>query len=173
MSKDYSLNPYIVLGMHRSATSTIARGLRKAGVYMGDKLLPANTWNPKGYYENIDFVKMNDKILKLAGGKWYDPPPRHRIINTTNLVAEEIQELIRKYSVGLWGWKDPRTSLTIDCYMPFLNKPIFITCLRNPGDVARSLNKIHNFPIEFGVNLAKEYNRRILEFMSEQAQLNE
>ena len=57
----------IVLGMHRSGTSAIAGILHLNKIIMGSKdnfkpkPLPQN---PKGFYENYDFRKINDQILK-------------------------------------------------------------------------------------------------------------
>ena len=57
----------IVLGMHRSGTSTVAGILHLNNILMGTY---QNFWprplrqNPKGFYENYDFRKINDMILK-------------------------------------------------------------------------------------------------------------
>ena len=64
----------VVLGMHRSATSLVARTLN-AEVHMGSKLLYARSGNPEGYYENIEIIKINDKILHDSGGSWHIPRP--------------------------------------------------------------------------------------------------
>ena len=42
----------LVLGMHRSGTSALARGLRVLGIALGDDLLPAHPCNPKGFFED-------------------------------------------------------------------------------------------------------------------------
>lgn len=168
MNKQYG--PFIVLGTHRSATSQIAKALHKSGVYMGQDLLKPDQWNPEGYYESIQFIRLNDEILRLAGGTWFNPPSRLDINKVINLVADKIKSLLMHQSVGRksWGWKDPRTVLTIDAYMPFLEDPFFIICMRDPKKVALSLNKIHGFSLEYGIKLAEIYNNRIIEFMEEQ-----
>lgn len=60
----------IILGMHRSGTSIIAGVLHTLGVYMGNKFIGAHWSNLLGHFENIEFVRLNDKILKNAGGSW-------------------------------------------------------------------------------------------------------
>ena len=47
----------IMLGMHRSGTSTITRGLKVLGVELGNKLMPPVLGdNDKGYFEDIDLL---------------------------------------------------------------------------------------------------------------------
>lgn len=150
---------FIVLGMHRSATSLTAKGLHDAGVYMGDKLLGANKSQPTGHYENLDFLELNRWILKQAGGSWDDPPAHGDILR----VGAEIQikELIKKHERSLWGWKDPRTVLTLDLYWPHLTNPHLVINFRQPIDVAKSLYIRNGMPLSEGVALTKEYNRRL------------
>ena len=60
----------IILGMHRSGTSTVAGILHLNKIVMGTY---QNFWprplpqNPKGFYENYDFRKINDKLMQKAG----------------------------------------------------------------------------------------------------------
>ena len=60
----------IVLGMHRSGTSTLSGILHMNKVTMGTY---QNFWprplnqNPKGFYENYDFRNINDQMLKFSG----------------------------------------------------------------------------------------------------------
>jgi len=60
----------LIVGMHRSGTSVLARGLQALGVSIGDNLLPGNEWNPKGYFEHADIVGLNDTLLGLVGRRW-------------------------------------------------------------------------------------------------------
>ena len=60
----------IVLGMHRSGTSVVAGILHFNKITMGTyetfwpRPLPQN---PKGFYENYDFRKINDTLLQKSG----------------------------------------------------------------------------------------------------------
>ena len=52
---------FVVLGMHRSATSLSAMGLSRCNVHIGDNLLGADAnSNPYGHFEDRDFIRMND-----------------------------------------------------------------------------------------------------------------
>lgn len=164
----------IVLGMHRSATSMVARSIHESKeVHMGNTLLNTKHFNPKGHYENTKFVRLNEDILYKAGGNWRKPPPETDILNLFDNFKNRIQNLINEESSNAhklgydsWGWKDPRTCLTIKLFMPFLQNPQFIVTYRNPIEIANSLNKRDGISIENGVELTKEYNKRIFDFIT-------
>ena len=56
----------IVLGMHRSGTSVLARLLNLMGVYFGPEGIStgANQENPKGFWERKDVRQLNDGVLQ-------------------------------------------------------------------------------------------------------------
>jgi hypothetical protein len=67
-------NIFLVLGMARSGTSAITRGLNALGIDLGNKLTPANEkWNPKGFWEDNEVVyQINAKISCSAfPALWY------------------------------------------------------------------------------------------------------
>ncbi|MBA7709205.1 hypothetical protein ES703_118117 [subsurface metagenome] len=104
--------------MHGSATSLIAGGLHKFGVNMGKELLGgAGSKIKTPHFENMDFLRLNGRILKTAGGSWDNPPPEKKILALKKRFEPEIKKLVREKS-GLWGWKDSRTTLTIKLYLP-------------------------------------------------------
>jgi len=161
--------------MHRSATSLTARCLHENGeVHMGEDLLVGLSDNPKGHYENKRFLHLNIEILKAAGGDWDRPPSRSAIMQQKDRFNSKIRSLVKqemeiakKEGHISWGFKDPRTVLTIDLYMPHLENPQFICCYRDPMDVAKSMLTRNKMPIEKGLKLARTYNSRIHEFMNE------
>ena len=154
---------FIVLGMHRSATSLTAKGLHDAGVYMGDNESIRNKakYSPLGFFENLDFVRLNIRILKLAGGAWHSPPSFESIMAVD--VDKEIEKLVKENDRDLWGWKDPRNSLTVEKYLPYIDSYHLVCNFRDPLEVDRSLKERNGFPIKKGEGLAREYNRRIME----------
>ncbi len=159
---------FIVLGMHRSATSLMAKALHEQGVNMGDHLLGAAHGNPLGHFEDKEFLHLNDRILSDAGGSWNNPPSEAAILQQKRNYSLEIRDLVaRKNASGLWGWKDPRTILTIRLYTPYLDHPHYIAIIRNPVDVAMSLHLRDGSGLRTGKVLAIEYNKRLSRFMSE------
>jgi hypothetical protein len=135
-----------ILGMHRSGTSLITRILNLLGVYLGQDrhLASAGADNPKGFWEHLFFYDINETILHMSGGTWQSPPPfvpgwenRPELLplrdKTRLFVAQEFA------GAGLWGWKDPRTCLTLPFWQSLLGDMCYVVCLRNPLDVALSL----------------------------------
>ncbi len=158
----------VVLGMHRSATSLVACGLHHE-ISMGEELVPASGSNPRGHFEDVRFVRLNDRILSAAGGSWHCPPAEEAIRNVAARFSDEVQSTLAAASRGhlIWGFKDPRTTLTIAVYLPFLRNPHFVCCFREPEEVARSLNRRNGFSLAKGRRLAAIYNRRLLTFSAE------
>ena len=162
------MKTFIILGMHRSATSLVSEGFKRCGINMGDLLNdPEYPEHNRMNWEDPEFTNMNREILSLAGGHWDDPPSPDKIKTIGITLKNEIKALVsRKNAPGVnWGWKDPRTTLTIDLYMPYLVKPHFYICFRDPADVAESLRIRNGFSFKKGRNLAIQYNNRLLDFM--------
>ena len=102
-----------LVGMHRSGTSVAASWLAKCGLFMGEKLLYGYRDNPRGHYEDLDFLNLHNAILKDNGTDYRVRGKQHLRIDAayytraSNLVAERT---IHKE----WGWKEPRTTLFLD-----------------------------------------------------------
>ena len=62
----------IVLGMHRSGTSSVAGALALAGAAAPKHLMPAAADNPKGFWESSAVADFNDRILNREGSNWHD-----------------------------------------------------------------------------------------------------
>jgi len=154
-----------VLGMHRSGTSLLTRILNLIGVNLGsDEVLTTEpvAANPKGYWEHNEIAAINEAILKRHGGSWDEPPPLPSGWETATAIDDlrhHAQQLIQDEFAGvqLWGWKDPRTCLTLPFWQQLLPNMRYIICLRNPVDVARSLEHRDNFSTEKSSNLWLTY----------------
>ena len=159
----------IILGMHRSGTSMIAGLITKMGISMGDDLLGKNPSNPFGHFEDRDFYNINREVLSKANGSWDNPPNEKNILAQADLFNKRIEKLIKKKNNNrdIWGWKDPRTSLTIKLYMPYLINPYFIFCHRQDVKIAESLKRRDDFEIQKGLDLTNIYNDRIKNFFQE------
>jgi len=153
----------IVLGMHRSFTSLVAGGLWVNGTDMGRTMIGPGKGNKLGHFENAEFVRLNDELLREAGGAWNKPPPEDKIMAAGKTMEKRIKKTIRTAErAPIWGWKDPRTTLTLPAYLPHVKKPILVPCFRQPDDVARSLQRRDGTSIKDGMALAAEYNRRLV-----------
>ena len=148
---------FVILGCHRSASSLVAKALHEAGVHMGDDLLSGLPDNPEGHFEDMDFLKKNVEILD--GNIWNDVDRSLQDVDTKTLIDT-------KNIRPLWGWKDPRTTLTIDKYYEHLDDPIIVGLFRKPEHVARSMAERGDIGEEEALALAKAYNRKIIDFLS-------
>ena len=156
--------------MHRSGTSLVAGLVGKCGVSLGNPrdLMAAHAVdNPAGYWENTRFVQINDSILELFGGSWMSPPRFPTgWLNDPRLssIRSEAVSLIGEISQApVWGWKDPRTCLTLAFWQSLIPNLEYIVCVREPIDVMHSLAvRIHGFvPHDQALTLWRRYYNEI------------
>jgi hypothetical protein len=158
-----------VLGMHRSGTSLITRMLNFLGVDLGpeEHLLEPAECNPKGFWEHQGFVAINDAVLEQLGGHW-DEPPRcssgWERLPKLNALKTRARSLIQKEfaTAQQWGWKDPRTCLTLPFWQDLLPSMHYVLCGREPGSVALSLERRDGFTLERGLSLWLEHTYQAL-----------
>lgn len=159
-----------VLGMHRSGTSVITRALNLLGVYLGpdDHFVKAAPDNPKGFWEHRPIMQLNEQILRGLGADTCDPP----VVSSGWEGAPELEELRRQAralldldfaDAEMWGWKDPRTCLTLPFWQRLLPPMRYVICLRHPLAVARSLEKRDGFSPVKGIYLWLAYTRHALQ----------
>jgi len=148
---------FVILGCHRSASSLVAKALHEAGVHMGDELLSGLPDNPEGHFEDMDFLRMNVDIL--GGDIWNDVDRALNDVDTSELIQ-------RKNNKALWGWKDPRTTLTIEKYFNHLDDPVIVGLFRKPELVAKSMARRGDISEVEALELAKAYNKKIIDFLS-------
>jgi predicted nucleic acid-binding Zn-ribbon protein len=155
--------------MHRSGTSLVARIVNLLGIDLGPRalLLPPRPDNPRGFWEHAPFTALNDAVLAAMGGTWDQPPPLpagwHRAPELRSL-RNRARRLVRSRfgKTRRWGWKDPRSSLTLPFWRSVLPRLRFIVCLRNPLDVSRSLERRNALPIAKGEALWMRYTQDAL-----------
>lgn len=158
-----------ITGAHRSGTSMITRLLNLSGLYLGmdSDINIHGTDNPEGFWENLQFVKLNEEILSAHGGAWDMPPSliaNWELTPEMTPFSDRAKQIIRPFEHhALWGWKDPRNSLTIEFWKNLLPEMKVLICLRNPLDVVRSLSKRGYSSPEFGFRLWLVYNRHLLD----------
>lgn len=156
---------FCTLGMHRSFTSLTQKILNLMGIFIGteDKIINPEIDNPKGYWEQFEIVNINDKILNFFNGSWDNPPkfPENWTKNDTIVqLKQEAYDILKSNFQGreAWGFKDPRTSLTLPFWQEIIPDMKYVICIRNPLDVSLSLKKRNGFSIEKGLTLWLHYN---------------
>jgi hypothetical protein len=147
---------FVILACHRSASSLVAKALHEAGVHMGDDLLSGLPDNPEGHFEDMDFLRRNVELLD--GNIWNDVDRPLLDLDTGDLIRA-------KDNKPLWGWKDPRTVLTIDKYYDHLEDPVIVSLFRKPEHVASSMARRGDISEDEALELAKAYNRKIIAFL--------
>ena len=130
--------------------------------------------NPKGYFENFDFRKVNDQILERAGyvvKEWNLSIPT---LQADFFQKRKMKRLISGYAdkYEKWGWKDPRQMLTNDLWHDVFrelnadNRIRYIFVYRHPLSVAISMMKRGNIEtISHGLALWHFYNQCALDFI--------
>jgi hypothetical protein len=106
--------------MHRSGTSLVTRIVNLLGVHLGSdtNLIEANPANAKGFWEHQLIVDLNDDLLRKLGGRPYEPPKLEagwENASTLEIFEQQAHAIIQSdfSNVRMWGWKDPRTCLTL------------------------------------------------------------
>ena len=140
-----------VLGMHRGGTSAVTRALGSLGVDLGDNLIPAGEDNPKGFWEDRDFLAINEELLRHLGSSYDRLAPAWRFVESDPTISalklKAAQLMVRKATrTGQpWGLKDPRTSRLLRFWRDVIcSCDLSLSCviaLRNPLSVALSLQK--------------------------------
>lgn len=145
--------PIIIIGMHRSGTTMIASILDSMGLFLGAHL--------EENHESIFFKRHNEWLLRASGGRWDIPNAIVNVFRHKEGYEYAVQYLsLRMQSVlvfdylggvnfiryrslykfdRLWGWKDPRTTLTLPIWLDIFPNAKIIHVIRNGVDVSLSL----------------------------------
>jgi hypothetical protein len=150
-----------ILGMHRSGTSCLTGSLQQQGLVLGAH----NIWildNPRGSRENKDIMRLQIDILEKSGGSWDSPPP---VVEWRPEHFARAQEILAEHAGhSIWGFKDPRTLLTLEGWQRLVPDLQPVGIFRHPLRVAQSLEKRNRFGVEKSLSLWKTYNSRLVEF---------
>lgn len=142
----------LILGAGRSGTSMVAGLFRNSGTYQGARPVVPTESNPRGYYEDIDVNGLNDDIIEslIAASPltrlrnllrwksrwsrqtyWLYSPRRAVLPAPTGALATRIQ---KQLAVRPFCYKDPRFSLTLPAWVPFLpHDTVFLVVFRAPA----------------------------------------
>lgn len=153
----------IVLGMHRSGTSSVTRLLNLAGAYFGPEGIAtdANEENPKGFWERRDVRDVCDGLLEDGGFDWWRVAD-FDVDRVPEAARQERVDEFRRIVLQLdahrpWVVKEPRLCLLLPILRATLEAPVFIHVAREPLEIAESLAARNGFPIPFGLALWETY----------------
>ena len=127
--------------------------------------MPPQPDNPDGFWENVRFVGLNERLLAELGGAWDLPPAitgNFRSIQFDSL-RQEAHTLFASFASGAaWGWKDPRNCLTLSFWKDVQPGLKTVAIVRNPLEMAYSLRRRNGTSLAFGIRLWEIYMRRLL-----------
>jgi hypothetical protein len=160
--------PVIVLGMHRSGTSVVARIINLLGLPLcRDGDLITGTDNPTGYWESGSLVKFNDRLLKMFGGSWAFPPAMsinwESVPSVAALRGAGVRIFRNAYPNEEWVWKDPRACLTLPFWRTvWQDAPVVVFVSREPLEIYLSLRKRDGLGKAHCIALWERYARSAL-----------
>lgn len=149
----------LVLGMHRSGTSALTRVLNILGCDLPKTLMVPCESNPTGHWESQRIADLNDEILASAGSSWHDwlefHPGWARSPKAVQFRERARQIVHEEFGTStFFVLKDPRICRMVPFWLEVLEEngasPIVIFPLRNPLEVAASLEKRDGFDPLFG-----------------------
>ena len=161
--------PAILIGMHRSGTSLTTRLLVDVGLHMG-RQLSTNA-------ESLFFQRLNRRIFADAGANWAHVEPILGAMGSTGFRQQQEHKMrlalfqgrgmgrffgqslwrsLRSGETVAWGWKDPRTTITVPIWQRLFPNARFVHVIRNGIDVAIS---IHRRAMASGSHWRKRFSR--------------
>lgn len=148
----------IVLGMHRSGTSVVARTLNLVGCHLGADL--------EVHWERPDVIAVNDAILAACQGNWQYVGP-HAIRRLARQGDTALDARLRALLATLdahrpWAVKDPRLCMTLPVWQRHLEWGVYVLCYRHPIEVAMSLETRDKLPLPVGCAMWELHMRSAL-----------
>ena len=152
--------------MHRSGTSALSRALNLLGGDMPPRLIEADQWNAAGYWESKPIKDLNEEMLVSGGGEWSEwlefNPDWFKSSAVQRFRDRAIELVGSEFTDSpLFIFKDPRLSILMPFWRSIFDElgidQVAIHPLRNPVEVARSLERRNNFLMSKGVLLWLRY----------------
>ena len=154
------MKPIIIIGCHRSGTGLLSNMLHHMGVWMGGE----QDDNFEPYY----FILANERLLFHFGATWDNPLPfieriksREDFYLAADLLANypyQHRDFFKdflgegrsniKQMPQHWGWKEPRTTLTLPLWLQYFPEAKIIYMQRDGNKVADSISKRHREILE-------------------------
>ena len=153
----------VVLGMHRSGTSLLAKALEIFEYDFSENLMQPNQDNPSGFWEDVDIVELNESLLSSNQVSW-DIPIDPRSYDFSNDFKDRARRVLdSKFSErSRLIIKDPRISILLKFWSEQLAEldvhVKYVVSYRNPLSVASSLKFRDGIDLRTGLLLNYFYN---------------
>ena len=116
---------------------------------------------------------VNSYLLKAVNATWCDPPSAEAVKKSqkgNKHIRRKLKERMRK---KFWAIKDPRLSLLVTRYFPYLTGDIYLfCCIRKPDKVLESF-KGRRYEEDVNIELIDHYNRSIVDAIEEFCELKD
>jgi hypothetical protein len=158
-----------ILGMGRSGTSALARVLSLCGCLLPATLKDPNEANPRGFWEPVDALKLNDEFLFRHQATYFDPTLR--LQGELSFAPEETERYLAQICEFLHHCprgdaplviKDPRITALFDFWLEAARRVGYdaqvIVAIRHPSEVAASLGALIEAPVELWQASWLKYN---------------
>ncbi len=138
----------LVLGMHRSGTSALTRGMQVVGAEFGGRFLDAQKDNPKGFWEDADLRNLHLEMFEALGMAWNRltplSPEEIRRLETLGYHKKAKQLLHSKMTKGeIHAFKHPRMAKLFPFWREVFETSEYdvlcVLAVRHPLSVAKSL----------------------------------
>jgi hypothetical protein len=164
----------VVLGMHRSGTSAMARVLNLCGAFLPVDVKPPKAGvNAKGFWEPEAVLELNVRLMHQLGGEWNRVD--FALPAGGDIVDEFLNDASRLLAAEYQGRdtivvKDPRMCVLAPLWHRALvnagYRPVYVVPMRNPLEVAQSLHARGDMTVRDGLALWSAYMARVAEFTS-------
>lgn len=124
---------YVVLGMHKSGTTLVSRMLHDAGIAMVEAADPTVGYDQRNTWEREATKRINHELLDSSGAFSLAPLARRAPAPAT---LDRMRSLVSACSRlhADWGFKDPRSCLTYDCWADVLPEHRVVAVYRQPAE---------------------------------------
>ena len=156
----------VVLGMHRSGTSALARVISLLGATLPKTLMPPSDANPRGYFESERLFELHEEIMRSAGTAWFELAPFPADWMNSPIAEGWVDQLAQVLTEEfedspLFVLKDPRMSRLLPIWLRVFDRldiePNFVLAVRNPLEVAASLQQAESIDESKGILLWLQY----------------
>lgn len=162
-----------IAGSHRSGTSALSRVLGLCGFSHGSALMPPQADNPDGFFEPLPVVRLNDRLLAVAGARWDRVPatldfatlaPRtigEWSVEGAGRAAADAFDAAFGEATGDVVCKDPRLAFTLPLWLKTAEEkgfaPEVLLVHRDPIAIVASLERRNRIGFERGAELVLDY----------------
>jgi len=150
-----------IMGPHRSGSSLVAGALHSMGVNLGNRYIEPNDDNPKGFFEDEDIVRFNDRLLRSLNLSWdsfgfiWEQDFSSARLKPYHATAVAMVSA-RFATTKLAGLKDPRFCILLPFWKSVISEALdvqvrYVLSIRQPDHCVRSQRTRHLKDSDFHV----------------------